>query len=75
MAHWHTIAPGRILDVRYEDLVTEPEAQTERVMRYLGLPYKPGQSRVEDSTQIVSTASSAQVPARPRSARRCRGMR
>ena len=61
MAHWHTIAPGRILDVRYEDLVTEPEAQTERVMRYLGLPYKPGQSRVEDSTQIVSTASSAQV--------------
>lgn len=61
MAHWHRIAPGRILDVRYEDLVTEPEAQTERVMRYLGLPYKPGQSRVEDSTQIVSTASSAQV--------------
>lgn len=61
MAHWHAIAPGRVLDVRYEDLVSEPEPQTERVMRYLGLPYKPGQSRVEDSTQIVSTASSAQV--------------
>ncbi|HWT16317.1 MAG TPA: sulfotransferase [Patescibacteria group bacterium] len=61
MAHWHAIAPGRVLDVRYEDLVTEPEVQTERVMRYLGLPHAPGQSRVEDSTQIVSTASSAQV--------------
>lgn len=61
MAHWHAIAPGRILDVRYEDLVSEPEPQTERVMRYLGLPYAPGQSRVEASTQIVSTASSAQV--------------
>ena len=61
MAHWHAIAPGRVLDVRYEDLVSEPEPQTERVMRYLGLPYTPGQSRVEDSTQIVSTASSAQV--------------
>lgn len=61
MAHWHAIAPGRVLDVRYEDLVSEPEVQTERVMRYLGLPSTPGQSRIEDSTQIVSTASSAQV--------------
>lgn len=61
MSHWHRIAPGRILDVRYEDLVTDPESQTERVMRELGLPYQPGLSRVEDSTHIVSTASSAQV--------------
>lgn len=61
MAHWHAIAPGRILDVRYEDLVCAPEAQTERVMHYLDLPYTPGQSRIEANTQSVSTASSAQV--------------
>lgn len=61
MAHWHVIAPGRVLDVRYEDLVTAPEAQTRRVMKYLGLNYAPDQVRIEDSTEIVSTASSAQV--------------
>ena len=61
MQHWHEAAPGRVLDVRYEELVTEPEQQTERVMRYLGLDYSPEQVRVQDSTQIVSTASSAQV--------------
>lgn len=61
MAHWHQIAPGRILDVRYEELVTEPGVQTERVMKYLGLPYSPDLIRVESSKEIVSTASSAQV--------------
>ena len=38
MAHWHAIAPGRILDVHYEDMVSDPEAATRRVMDYLGLP-------------------------------------
>jgi tetratricopeptide (TPR) repeat protein len=61
MAHWHAIAPGRVLDVRYEDLVTEPEVQTARVMQHLGLPYSPELVRVEASKEIVSTASSAQV--------------
>lgn len=61
MAHWHAIAPGRILDVRYEDLVTEPEAQARRVMQFCGLDYRDGQTRVEANAAPVSTASSAQV--------------
>jgi hypothetical protein len=61
MAHWHALAPGRILDVRYEDLVTEPEAQARRVMGFCGLDYREGQTRVESNATPVSTASSAQV--------------
>jgi len=61
MAHWHAIAPGRILDVHYEDMVSDPETTARRVMDYLGLDYRAAQIRVEASALPVSTASSAQV--------------
>jgi tetratricopeptide (TPR) repeat protein len=61
MAHWHAIAPGRILDVHYEDLVSAPEEQARRVMDFCGLEYDPAQVRVESRAAPVSTASSAQV--------------
>jgi hypothetical protein len=38
MRHWHSIAPGRILDVRYEDLIALPELQAMRAQKYLGVP-------------------------------------
>ena len=52
---------GRILDVNYEDLVREPEAQARRVMAFCGLAYVPSQIRVESYAAPVSTASSSQV--------------
>lgn len=61
MAHWHAIAPGRILDVHYEDMVSNPETEAKRVMDYCGLDYRPEQIRIESSALPVSTASSAQV--------------
>jgi tetratricopeptide (TPR) repeat protein len=61
MKHWQTVAPGRILDVHYEDMVSKPETQARRVMEYLGLDYRETQIRVENSLLPVSTASSAQV--------------
>jgi tetratricopeptide (TPR) repeat protein len=61
MAHWHDVAPGRILDVRYEDLVADADATARRVMAFCGLPYDPAQVRVEERAAPVSTASSAQV--------------
>jgi hypothetical protein len=61
MAHWHEIAPGRILDLDYEDMVTDPETSARRVMDYCGLPYQPAQIRVEANAAPVSTASSTQV--------------
>jgi len=61
MSHWHEVAPGRILDVHYEDMVSDPAATTQRVMDYLGLPFNERQIRVEASSAPSSTASSAQV--------------
>lgn len=61
MQHWHDIAPGRILDVHYEDLVSSPDASARRVMAYCGLDYDPAQLRIETQEAPVSTASSAQV--------------
>ena len=61
MSHWHDIAPGRILDVHYEKMVSDPAGETQRVMSYLGMAYDEKQIRVEESTAAVSTASSAQV--------------
>lgn len=61
MAHWHAIAPGRILDVHYEDMVSDPATEAKRVMDYCGLDYLPEQIRVESNALPVSTASSAQV--------------
>ncbi len=61
MSHWHAIAPGRILDLDYEAMVSDPDQAARAVMDYCGLDYRPEQIRVEDHVAPVSTASSAQV--------------
>ena len=61
MAHWHAIAPGRILDLDYEAMVSDPDTAAREVMTYCGLDYNPEQLRVENREAPVSTASSAQV--------------
>jgi hypothetical protein len=61
MRHWHSIAPGRILDVRYEDLVTQPEYEAHRVQDYLGLNSVAGVTDILANTTITTTASTLQV--------------
>ena len=39
MAHWKEVSGIPILDVRYEDLVRDPEAQVRRVLDFIGLPW------------------------------------
>lgn len=61
MAHWHRIAPGRILDVRYEDLVEQPEIEAERVRVFCGLPKTEGLTDISRNTHITTTASTVQL--------------
>lgn len=61
MARWHAAFPGRILDVRYDELVQEPERVSAEVLEFIGLPPAPGMSRIEAREGIVATPSSSQV--------------
>ena len=61
MKHWHEAMPGAILDVRYEDLVTDTEAQVRRIYEWCGLEWTPEALTVPDKNTVFATASAAQV--------------
>lgn len=61
MSHWHALYPGRVLDVRYDDLVIEPERMAREVLEFCGLPWISGLSAIESRTDTVATASAMQV--------------
>ncbi len=42
MAHWRTVLPGRIIDVSYEMLVDQPDAEIQRLLVACGLPAETG---------------------------------
>ena len=62
MQHWHSVLPaGSILDLRYEDLVADSEAQARRMLDYLGLPWDDNCLAFHQNKRHVKTASVAQV--------------
>ncbi len=61
MAHWHEVLGERLLAVRYEDLVADPEAGAQRLAAFCGLPGAPGMTAIAESTDPVATASSVLV--------------
>lgn len=61
MRHWHAVLPGRVLDVRYDALVAEPEAVARRVFDFCGLAFDPAALDVARRGGSVATASHGQV--------------
>jgi len=61
MTHWHAALPGRILDVHYEETVTNLEGQVRRLLDFCGLPFEPQCLRFYETERAVKTASSEQV--------------
>lgn len=61
MAHWHTVLPGRILDVRYEALVTDTESEARRVLDFCGLEWRAEVLSPDTNARPSTTASAAQV--------------
>jgi len=61
MARHEELLPGRVVDIRYEDLVSDPESQIRRLVEACGLPWNDACLRPEDSERPVSTASVVQV--------------
>ena len=61
MDHWHTVLPGRILDIRYEDLVADQETLTRGLLEFCGLPWEDACLAFHENPRPVLTASAAQV--------------
>jgi tetratricopeptide (TPR) repeat protein len=57
----HVAAPGRILPVRYEDVVDDIEGETRRMLDFIGLEFEPQCLDFHLSEGAVATASSEQV--------------
>jgi Flp pilus assembly protein TadD len=58
---WAARFPDRFLDVRYEDLVAEPEATIRRVLAFCGLDFEPACLEFHKNKRSVVTISAAQV--------------
>ncbi len=61
MAHWRAVSPIEMLEVRYEELVADPEAGARRIIEHIGLEWDGACARAHETRRAVSTLSSDQV--------------
>jgi tetratricopeptide (TPR) repeat protein len=61
MKHWNEALPGKVLDVHYEETVTDLEGQVMRILEHCGLPFEDKCLRFWETDRAVRTASSEQV--------------
>ncbi len=61
MTHWHDVLPGKVLDVHYEETVTDLEGQVRRILDHCGLPFEEQCVRYYETDRAIKTASSEQV--------------
>ena len=61
MAHWQRLLPGRILELPYEELVTDFEPAVRQLLDYVGLPFAAACLEFHRNPAPVITSSSVQV--------------
>lgn len=62
MAHWRAaLPPATLLEVRYEELVEDPERWSRRMLEHIGLPWDPHCLEFHRTDRAVLTASNWQV--------------
>jgi len=61
MRHWKSVLPGRIFDLGYEALVTEPRQVVERLLDFLGLAWQEACLSPGNNASTVRTFSRLQV--------------
>ena len=61
MDHWHAVMPGVMLEVRYEELVADPQTQCRRLLAHCGLEWEEQVLDFHRSTRASTTASAMQV--------------
>jgi len=61
MAHYDAVLPGRVLQVRHERLLADPEGEIRRILAHTGLAFEPACLAPHRNPRPVRTASSEQV--------------
>ncbi|TJW42867.1 MAG: tetratricopeptide repeat protein [Mesorhizobium sp.] len=61
MRHWKAVLPGRIFENRYEDLISDQEGQSRRLIDHLGLTWDDACLRFFEKDGAVRTVSRWQV--------------
>jgi tetratricopeptide (TPR) repeat protein len=62
MSHWRSVLPpGAMLEVSYEDVVSDLESQARRLIDYCGLPWDDRCLSFHKTARTVRTASAVQV--------------
>ncbi len=61
MDFWEQQLPGRVMSVQYEQLVTQPEAETRRLLDFTGLAFEQACLSPQQAERAVNTASALQV--------------
>jgi Sulfotransferase family len=62
MAHWRAVLPpGLILEVPYEELVTDQETWSRKILQFIGLDWDPRCLEFHTNERQVATASAWQV--------------
>ena len=61
MDQWKKLYPQRILDVRYEDTVSNIQEQCVRLVEFLGLAFEPEMLEFYSTERLVRTPSASQV--------------
>jgi tetratricopeptide (TPR) repeat protein len=61
MRHWDAVVPGRVLRVRYEEIVENLEENVRSILEFSGLEFEPACLEFYNTKRNVHTASSEQV--------------
>ncbi len=61
MSHWRKVLPGRFIEINYEDLVANQEAESKRLIEWIGMDWDENCLKFYESDRLVRTASITQV--------------
>ncbi|MDA8755319.1 sulfotransferase [Candidatus Pseudothioglobus singularis] len=61
MDYWHNLYPGKIYDISYEDLTSNQEKETQKLLKYCDLDWDENCLNFYTNSRGVKTASAVQV--------------